>query len=91
VNASGWFHDEHPEKLQANALQRTAEDAPEQQVILQLLDLLFVALDLLQQLLPLFLKLVLLLQNQLAQQLVLQACSRTVSRLVCSAAQAHQI
>jgi hypothetical protein len=47
---------------------------PEQQVILQLLDLLLVALHLLQQLLALLLQLVLLLQDQLAQQLVLKPC-----------------
>lgn len=47
---------------------------PEEQIILQLLDLLLVALHLLQQLLPLLLQLVLLLQNELAQQLILKAC-----------------
>ncbi len=45
---------------------------PEEQVVLQLLDLLLVALHLLQQLLPLLLELVLLLENKLAQQLVLK-------------------
>lgn len=48
--------------------------APEQQVVLKLLDLLLVALHLLQQRLPLLLQFVLLLQNQLAKQLVLEAC-----------------
>lgn len=46
---------------------------PEQQVILQLLNLLFVGLHLLHETLALLLQLVLLLQDKLAQQLVLQA------------------
>jgi hypothetical protein len=50
-------------------------DRPEQQVVLQLLDLLLIALHLLQQLLTLLLQFMLLLQYQLAQQLILQTCS----------------
>jgi hypothetical protein len=53
----------------------TARGTPEQQVVLQLLDLLLVALHLLQQLLALLLKLVLLLEDEFAKQLVLQTCS----------------
>lgn len=47
---------------------------PEQQVVLQLFDLLLVALHLLQQLLALLLKLVLLLEDEFAKQLVLKPC-----------------
>mmetsp|Transcript_14309 Transcript_14309/g.34769 ORF Transcript_14309/g.34769 Transcript_14309/m.34769 type:complete len:690 (-) Transcript_14309:4721-6790(-) len=45
---------------------------PEQQVVLELLDLLLVARHFLYQRLPLLLQLVLLFKNELAQQLVLQ-------------------
>lgn len=55
---------------------------PEQQVVLQLLDLLLVGLHLLQQRLPLLLQLVLLLQDQLAQQLVLQAWGDALDNMV---------
>ena len=46
---------------------------PEQKVIFQLLNLLLVRLHFLHKALPLLLKLMLLLQDELAQQLVLQA------------------
>ena len=47
---------------------------PEEEVILQLFDLFAVALHLLHEPLPLLLQLMLLLEDQLAQQLVFQAC-----------------
>jgi hypothetical protein len=50
---------------------------PEQQVIFELLDFLLVALHLLQQLLALLLKLMLLLKDKFAKQLVLKPCGNT--------------